>query len=167
MRDAHLLEFSPEGSSAINKYFRIRVVQPRMLPARGAGEVEFDYTIYIGEDRFGLGFLGTLTEAEDRNSAYIVLLIDPAPVIDSIIDLRAISDCPIDDFDFLVSMARGFLCVFSSGYGVSRPTKYSVIARQSVLETKFPTRLIEDRFAHDGFVELASLFVDVNVGVTP
>jgi hypothetical protein len=100
MNDSNSINFEPVGSAAINKQFGVRICQPRMLPGREGNEVEFDYSVYINDNRYGLGFVGDYQESKDRKSAAITIRLDSTSVVDDILELKAVMGCDVADFEF-------------------------------------------------------------------
>ena len=121
------LRFEPRMASATDPNFGIEIREPRILPGETPGETEYQYPIFVGGLRLGLGFYGTdeVVNLDGEKMRIARLRLSPDDVLRSILKFKARIDCQDSDFDFLVAFAQGLINVFKIGSG--NRTRYRCI----------------------------------------
>lgn len=157
------MKFEPGLGEANEPTFRLRICQPRLLPGRKEGEIEFQYSIYVNGINDGIGLLGERREIGVQESE-IVISMDSLAAINSIAAIKGTIDNRDDFYQFLKDFAYGLIAVYELGYDIWEATKLSVTVPPDMLKQlgiDFPYEHAKDLH---GNIVLAMLCVEPGRG---
>ena len=132
------MNFEVAPGASIDRANRLQIFLPRMEPTAEANGMEYQYRIYCGDVRYGLGFFGTATlmrQGGQPEQVFTLNLGHPS-VIDSILQLKRDINIEEDDATFLEGIVRGLVRVFASRTGNDEPVTYRAISDPSVLQAR-------------------------------
>lgn len=103
--------FEATLGSAIDRERGLEINRARLLPMEEPNQLEFQFPIYLGDDRYGLGCYGTqsLTEEHGRKLRVFTLDLGEKGTIDSVLQLKDSLEVAGDKLDFLLSFADGLV----------------------------------------------------------
>ena len=126
------MHFKPGLGEATEPMFRLRICQPRLLPGRKQGEIEFQYSIYVNGINDGIGLLGERHENDVRESE-IVVSMDSLSAINSIVAIKSTINNTDNFYIFLKDFSYGLIAVYELGYDIWETTNLSVTVAPGTL----------------------------------
>jgi hypothetical protein len=130
------MNFEAALGSSIDQANQLKIFQPRMEPTAEANGVEYQYPIYRGDTRYGLGFFGTETMVQRDGKPEQVFTLDlgSSQAIESILWLKRELQIHDADAAFLMGLARGLVLVFATRTDNDDPVSYRAISNVSALQ---------------------------------
>lgn len=127
--------FEAAHGSSIDKTNNIEIFQPRIHPTGSPDEIEYQYSIYQGEKRYGLGCLGICRQPDTKvGSARITTLnLGEDWVIQSMLKLKRRLCNHDDGFTFIMNLARGLVLVFKNRTDNTEAVQYIALTKESTL----------------------------------
>ena len=164
------LNFEAQLGGAIDPSTGLTIRPPRILPAsppRNPDDIEYQYILYRGDDRYYIGLFGDDTMADMNGNRERVLTFDFGrdQVLNSVFRLKRNLSNSDGDFVFLQNLASGLLAVSQSdtnhNYGIRyiALTKLPTLAKQGVRCPDTAKQL------STGEVVLAEIFVPAQTSV--
>lgn len=110
-------EFEARGGAAVDPATGLSIRMPRMQPGDVSSTTEYQYPIYLGEQRIhGVAVMGT--DTVDRSGGRRLwtsrLDLGAAGALDGLLELKRMLGNADDDFVFVQGIARGLLLVFAT-----------------------------------------------------
>jgi hypothetical protein len=129
------MNFEAALGSSIDQANHLKIFPPRMEPTAEANGVEYQYPIYRGDTRYGLGFFGTETmvQRDGKPEQVFTLNLGSPAAIDAILWLKRELQIHDDDAAFLIGLARGLVLVFATRTDNDDPVTYRAISNVSAL----------------------------------
>lgn len=127
--------FEAVHGSSIDKANNIEIFQPRIHPTESPDEMEYQYSIYQGEKRYGLGCCGICRQADSKGGSARIITLNLGEdwVIQSMLKLKRRLYNHDDDFTFVVNLARGLILVFKSRTDNTEAVQYIALTKESTL----------------------------------
>jgi hypothetical protein len=130
------MSFEVAHGSSIDPVNHLQIFPPRMEPTAEANGVEYQYPIYRGDTRYGLGLFGTETikHRDGKPEQVFTLNLGSRSAIDAILQLKRQLQIHDGDTAFLTSLARGLVLAFATRTDNDDPVTYRAISDVSVLQ---------------------------------
>jgi hypothetical protein len=132
------MNFEAALGSSVDQANHLKIFPPRMEPTAEADGVEYQYPIYRGDTRYGLGFFGTETmvQREGKPEQVFTLNLGSPTAIDAIFWLKRELQIHDEDAAFLINLARGLVLVFVTRTDNEDPVTYRAISDVSALRAR-------------------------------
>jgi hypothetical protein len=132
------MNFEAALGSSVDQANHLKIFPPRMEPTAEADGVEYQYPIYRGDTRYGLGFFGTETmvQREGKPEQVFTLNLGSPTAIDAIFWLKRELQIHDEDAAFLINLARGLVLVFVTRTDNEDPVTYRAISDVSALQSR-------------------------------
>lgn len=129
------IHFEAALGSAVDSQNGLVIYEPRMQPGRTPDEVEYQYAIYQGTHRDGLGCFGLSTQIEEDGQPVSLFTLDLGQdwVIDSMVKLKQRFHIEGDVFEFVQGLAEGLVKVFETRTDNTNAAHYVALTQEAPL----------------------------------
>lgn len=158
-------DFRAEDGFAICDRDALRILLPRVQPGRTEGEAEFEFTIFIGDVRSSVAFVGMQRAPLGQRPAFVDVRLDPARALAQILRIREAVSAPEAPGEYLRGFARGLLAVHEDGRNLWEDTEFQVSVAPETLTAVGLQDAAHDVANEDGRLVLASIMVPARRGV--
>lgn len=163
------LNFVPQRGAAVDRETGLTIYAPRMLPAEGQDDVEYQYSFDRNDHSIdGLGLYGFELSVRRNGRVQQVFTLDLGreAVLESIFNrVKKSFANEDDDFSFLANLAQGLISVFESRTDNDDDVRYVAITKPSLLSQhgiELPEEfknIADDISLPDGYVAIAEITV--------
>lgn len=136
--------FRAEDGSAVCDRDALRILFPRVWPGRSESEVELKFTVFVGDARSGVAFVGRQRPPSGQNPAFFDVRLDPERALAQILRIRETVAAPETPLDYIFGFARGLLAVCGDGRNLWEDTAFQVsVAPQTLASLGFESSIPE------------------------
>jgi len=134
------LNFKAQIGGAIDLDTGLTICEPRTLPASlptNPDRVEYQYTLYRGDERYYIGLFGVDTVVEKDGHKEWIFALDFGRdwVLDSVFSIKRDLGNDDDDFVFLQGLARGLVAMFEKDHSED-DVRYVVLTDTALLAAR-------------------------------
>lgn len=157
-------DFRAEDGSAVCDRDALRILLPRVQPGRTEGEAEFEFTIFVGDARSSVAFVGIQRPPLGQRPAFVDVRLDPERALAQIFRIREAVSAPEAPREYLRGFARGLLAVYEDGRNLWEDTEFQVSVAPETLIAMGLKDAVHDVPNKDGRLVLASIAVRARRG---
>jgi hypothetical protein len=120
------IEFRAEDGFAVCDRDALKILLPRVQPGRTEDEAEFEYTVFIGDSRTSVAFVGRQRPPSGQRMAFVDVRLDPERALAQILRIREAVSAPEAPFEYVRGFARGLVAVYEDGRNLWEDTEFQV-----------------------------------------
>ncbi len=158
-------DFRAEDGFAVCDRDALRILLPRVQPGRTESEAEFEFTVFIGDARSSVAFVGVQRPPLGQRPAFVDVRLDPERALAQILRIREAVSAPEAPREYLRAFARGLLAVYEDGRNLWEDTEFQVSVAPETLTAMGLKDGVHDVANKDGRLVLASTTVRAQRGI--